>query len=185
MPDPVSRGAARTATLVALPVAALVGVLIFSLLGGFHHGGPKTGATPTAQPSSTVSATAPQLSDRAATVCRAFIAQLPGKIRDRHRRPVSAGAEQNAAYGDPALRVGCGAPRPSFPPTATVYPLSGVCFYASTAAGHSVWTTLDREVPVAITVPDSYSGPGQWVAEFSDAIAGSVPSASHTPIGCS
>ncbi len=185
MPDPVSRGAARTATLVAVPVAALVGVLVFWSLGGMRDGGSKTGTKPGPAPSGTVSAAAPHLSDRAATVCRAFIAQLPGKIRDRHRRPVSAGAEQNAAYGQPALRVGCGVARPSFPPTATVYPLSGVCFYASKVAGHSVWTTLDREVPVAITVPNSYSGPGQWAAEFSDTIAGAVPSAEHVPSGCS
>ncbi|MGA8112891.1 MAG: DUF3515 family protein [Actinocatenispora sp.] len=183
MADPVSRGAARTATLVALPAALVVGALVFWLLGGFG-GGRGASPTPTPQPSSTVRVDSSPLDGDAATVCRGFIAQLPGKIRNLHRRPVSDGVEQNAAFGQPPLLVHCGGPAASFPPTATVYGLAGVCFYADRQAHRSVWTTVDRRVPVTVTVPGSYSSPGQWVAEFSDSIAGSVRSADRIPTGC-
>jgi GNAT superfamily N-acetyltransferase len=36
------------------------------------------------------------------------VSQLPATVRDLTQRPVTAGAEQNAAYGDPALTVACG-----------------------------------------------------------------------------
>jgi Protein of unknown function (DUF3515) len=182
--DPVSKGAARTATLVALPVALLVGVLVFWLLGGFGGGKPESSDSPRPRPSSTVSVQAPAVNDRARIVCRGFIAQLPGTVRDLNRRPVSAGPELNAAYGQPPIVVRCGVPAASFPPTATLYTLSGVCFYAAKQDAETVWTTVDRQVPVAVTVPNSYSGAGQWVTEFSDDIAGAVPSLDKLPAGC-
>lgn len=186
MADEVSRGAARTATLVALPIALLVGVVAFWMLGGFGGGTPDTSASRSAtpQPSSTVSVAASALPDRAGTVCRALIATLPGTVRSLQRRPVSAGSEQNAAYGTPPLRLRCGVPTASVAPDATVYPLAGVCYIADKQSHRSVWTTVDREVPISITVPGSYDGAGQWVAEFSDSITGAVKSLHKAPTGC-
>lgn len=187
MADADSRAAARTATLIALPVAVLVGVLAFWLLGGFggRGGTPSASHSPSPQPTAPVAVPAPSLSASPGTVCRGLIAQLPGTIRDAKRRPVTAGPEQNAAYGQPPLTVACGVAAPKVARTATVYQLSGVCYLATKRpGGTSVWTTVDRTVPVAITVPGSYSGAGQWAAEFSDSIAGSVPSADSAPSGC-
>lgn len=187
MADADSRAAARTATLIALPLALIAGGLAFWLLGGLGggNGGKKAAGSPSPQPTSTVRMPAPSLAATPTTVCRGLIAQLPGTIRSAKRRPVSAGAEQNAAYGQPALRVACGVAAPKVASTATVYQLSGVCYLATKQRdGSSVWTTVDRKVPVAITVPASYSGAGQWAAEFSDPIAGSVPSSDTAPSGC-
>ena len=186
MADSVSRGAARTATLVAVPIALLVGVLAFWLLGGF--GG--TAARPTASASATPTATgpvtmsAPPLAGAAILACRAFIAQLPESVRQLPRRQVSNGVEQNAAYGDPPLTVSCGVPAPTVAPTATVYSLSGVCWYERKATGGTTWTTVDRTVPIAVTVPGRYASPGQWTTEFSDTIVNSVPSSKTRPTGC-
>lgn len=185
MPVPDSRRAARLATLTAVPVALLVGVLAFWLLGGFGKAGPRPG--PGARPQSTepVTMPAPPLSERAATVCRALLSQLPDSVRELRRRPVTAGAEQNAAYGDPAITMACAAgPVPSFPPDATLWGLSGVCWYAVERGGTSVWTTVDREVPVTVAVPAGYAQPGQWVIEFSAPVVASVPSAVQIPSGC-
>jgi hypothetical protein len=186
--DSVSRSAARTATLAAVPIALLVGVLAFWLLGGF--GG--TAAKPTASASATPTATspvtmsAPPLAGGAILTCRAFIAALPDSIRKLPRRPVSNGVEQNAAYGDPPVTVSCGVPPVTVPPTATVYPVSGVCWYAQPVAGSkdTTWTTVDRTVPVSVAVPGGYDSPGQWAAEFNDTIIGSVPSSKTRPTGC-
>lgn len=175
MADETTRRAARLATLVAVPVALVVAaVLIFLTVGG-------AGRRPSDDP---VPMAAPKLSARQATVCRALLSQLPPAVRDLAQRPVTAGPEQNAAYGDPAITLACGTALPSFAPTDTVYPLDGVCWYPAKRPDGTAWTTLDREVPVTVTVPAAYEGPAQWVIEFSTPVAAAVPAAADPPYGC-
>jgi hypothetical protein len=185
MADPASRRAALYATLVAVPIAILVGVIAFAYIGSRTS---KSDAKPSASPSATVPTSAvgmpaPKLSAAHAQACLAFIAQLPTHVRNLAERHVTAGPEQNAAFGEPPVTVQCGAAPVRPAPTATVYPISGVCWFPTTGANSTVWTTLDREVPVAVTVPNTYSGSGQWVAEFSAPLVNAMPSI-HTPYHC-
>jgi uncharacterized protein DUF3515 len=183
MVDPVARGAARWAAAIAVPLALVAGFVSYHLLTGAAH--PAVSAAPAPQSTGPVTMPAPPLAERPATVCRALLSQLPANLRDRPRRPVTAGPEQNAAYGDPAITLACGAgPPPSLAPDATVYNLSGVCWYASPGSTATAWTTVDREVPVTVTVPNSYAGQGTWVIEFSPVIGSSVPGAASVPGGC-
>jgi len=183
--DEITKSAARLATIITVPVVLLVGALLFVLVGGANGSGdPAASPSPRPQATGPVTMAAPQLTPRQAIVCRALLSQLPDKIRDRAQRPVTAGPEQNAAYGDPAITLACGTKVPSFPPTDTVYPLDGVCWYAAKGPTGSVWTTLGREVPVTVTVPASYDQPGQWVIEFSTPVAAAVPSTGQLPYGC-
>jgi hypothetical protein len=183
--DQETRGAARLAAAVALPAALVAGLVAFWALGGFGGGPGHPAASLGPRATSAVPMVAPSLAVRPATVCRALLAQLPSALRDRPRRPVTAGSEQNAAYGDPAITLACGTgPGPSVDPTADVYPLSGVCWYAVPGRDTTMWSTLDREVTITVTVPNSYSGQGQWVIEFSGPIVASVPSVTKVPSGC-
>jgi len=185
--DQATRGAARLAAGIALPVALLAGLLAFWVFGGFGGSDRAQPAASSPRPQATgpVAMPAPSLPARPATVCRALLSTLPDTLRDRTRRPVSAGPEQNAAYGDPAITLACGAgPRPSVDPVAEVYPLSGVCWYAVPGPDTTAWTALDREVTITVTVPNSYSGQGQWVIGFSGPIVASVPAVTSVPSGC-
>jgi hypothetical protein len=164
--------AIRLATAVAVPFALLAGFVAFQVLKP---------ETPKAQSTGPVQMPVRQLDERQATVCRALLAQLPQQVRDRARRPVTAGSEQNAAFGDPAITVACGVSKPSYAPTDTVYPLNDVCWFADSTGTR--WSTVDREVPVEITVPRGYDPPAQWVILFSDAVAAGIPSA-EAPWGC-
>jgi len=168
------------ATVLALPVAILTGVLVYNL------GMP--GDTPSAQPNGTatgpVTVTAAPLGERAEVVCRALVAKLPDHVRDARRRPVSAGPEQNAAYGDPAVVLACGVPTASFADTDDVYLLNGVCWHTTGASGATVWQTVDREIPVQVTVPGAKDGSSQWVIGLTTAIGSTVPSAKTAPSGC-
>ena len=186
MADRVTRSAARTATLAALPVALLAGLLVFWLMGGVGGGHEPADDKPPPGPQSTapVAIAAPPLPERAAAVCRALLAELPGSVRELARRPVTAGPEQNAAYGDPAITLACGTPRPSFPPEEFLLGISRVCWYTDEQPDRSIWTTVDREIPVTVTVPKQYEGAGDWVNEFSGALAGTVPPAKTKPSGC-
>ena len=168
----VRRSASRVATLVAVPLALLAGFVAFQALKP---------ATPKPQETGPVTMPGKALDARQAEVCRALLSRMPEQVRDRQRRQVTAGHEQNAAFGDPAITLVCGGETASFAPTEMVYPLSGVCWVPDPAGTR--WTTVDREVPVVINVPKDYDSPGQWVAAFSGAISATVPPA-HVPSGC-
>ncbi|GII20699.1 DUF3515 domain-containing protein [Planosporangium mesophilum] len=172
---------ARLATLVALPVAVLVGLIAFWSLGGFKS---DRSERPRPQSTAPVPMTATSLAPADAAACRELLNRLPGALRDRPRRPVTAGPEQNAAYGDPPITLSCGAPPVSPPAGADVYLLSGVCWYSQSGGGSTVWTTVDRQTPVRVTVPDAYRPPGQWVIEFSGPITTTLPRAANVPAGC-
>jgi len=120
----------------------------------------------------------------AVVVCRALLSRLPYELRGAPRRPVGAGPEQNAAYGDPPLTVACGVAPARYPPTDKVYRLDATCWHAT--ADGTVWTTVDRETAVRVTVPRAYDPPGQWVIELSAPVTEAVPSlpAAQLPFGC-
>lgn len=188
MTDPDLRalrlGAARTASLIAIPIALAIGALSLWRFGAFDGATPRASSTPPVQATGPVTMTAPTLAEDTAAVCRTVIAHLPDAVRDWNRRPVSAGQEQNAAYGEPALTVACGAPPASVDPTADVYPLGGVCFVAAPGSGGAIWTTVDRQVPVVVTVPGDADGSAQSVIVVAPAIASNDPVSANKPSGC-
>lgn len=187
MVDRVHRSAALVAALVAVPAAVLAGVVAFAMLDGAAADPANRGteASPRGTATGPVTTQERELTEREAVVCRALLSQLPGQVRDLPQRPVTAGAEQNAAYGDPPITVECGVPSADYAPTDRVYPLEGVCYHPTEEEGRSVWVTLDREVPIRVTVPEAYDGPGQWVAGLSDTVVSTILSSGDAPSpGC-
>ncbi|MEU0550181.1 DUF3515 family protein [Micromonospora sp. NPDC005979] len=184
--DRTVRGAALLATVIALPVTLLVAVLAFAKLAPeTPAAAPSPSASATrAQSSAPVEMAAPALAERPATVCRALLSQLPQTIRDLTQRPVTAGPEQNAAYGDPALTVACGGAEPTIPATDEVWVVNRVCWHPVEETDMTVLTTVDRETPVTVRIPRSYPQPLQWAAPISSAIVASVPSGGAVPAGC-
>ncbi|BCL16187.1 DUF3515 family protein [Micromonospora sagamiensis] len=186
--DRTTRNAALVAALVALPVTVAVAGFTFNSLSS-----DEPAATPS--PSESVQALGPKattpvqmaaepLAERPATVCRALLAKLPSTVRELPQRPVTAGPEQNAAYGDPALTVSCGVPEPAIPATDTVWVVEQVCWHASEQSDVTVLTTVDREAAVRVTVPKRYEQPLQWVSPISEAIVASILTAGPVPSGC-
>ena len=151
-----------------MPVALVV---LLGLLWGFGVlSRPDTGP---------VAMDAPALTPEAAQVCRAIVADLPETVAGSARRAVTAGPEQNAAYGDPPVTLPCGTVPPAVEDTATVFPLSGVCWFPQPGTDATVWTTVDRAVPVSVTVPGPQEGSAQTVIAFSEAVEGRRPAAPH------
>ncbi|MBM0278864.1 DUF3515 family protein [Micromonospora sp. STR1s_6] len=180
------RGAALLATLVALPITLLVAVLAFNKISPDAPAATPTPSATTvgAQSTTPVEMAAPALAARPATVCRALLSQLPESIRDRAQRPVTAGPEQNAAYGDPALTVACGGTEPNFPSTDEVWTVNRVCWHLAEQADAAVLTTVDRETSITVRVPRAYEQPLQWVPTISSTIVATVPSGGAIPSGC-
>jgi hypothetical protein len=128
-----------------------------------------------------VSVPARSLDAATAEACRALLAKLPESVRDRGERPVTDGVEQNVAYGDPPIVLSCGVPKPTVPQVADLIGLSGVCWWPEEKSDGDVYTTVDRQVPVRVTVPKTYSPSAQWVVDFSAAITGSLPTLPAAP----
>lgn len=184
--DRSTRRAALWATLVAVPVTVAVAGFTFAKLSpDAPVAAPDPSPTSVGPRSSApVEMPAPALAERPGVVCRALVSQLPATVRDLAQRPVTAGAEQNAAYGDPALTVACGGAEPTVDATADVWTVNRVCWYADERSDATVLTTLDRETAVTVTVPRAYEGALQWLTPISDAVVASVPSGGDSPAGC-
>jgi hypothetical protein len=199
-PDKTARSAALTAAAIALPIALIAGVLIFWKLT--PNDGPAATPAPTSSaiqtvPSTPVRIAAPKLSAHDAQACLAFTSQLPTQVRNLPARKVSAGPEQNAAFGEPSITVQCGVTQPPMcetitpgqsgcvPLDADLLVMNGVCWYGDDGPATKLFTTMDREVAVQVGVPASYDQPAQWANEFSDAVVKTVKSKStNIPTGC-
>jgi hypothetical protein len=183
------RSPSVVATLTALPIALVAGLVAFWWLGGFR-GAPAPAPSPAPSSprpaaSGPVTVEAPALAGPAATACRALVAKLPRVDGDLPRRPVTAGPGQNAAYGDPPVILTCGtATVPSLAPTDTITQLSGVCWFTEEGPDATVWTTVDRAVPVRVRVPRTYDPPGERVVVFSTPITDTLEPATARPSGC-
>ncbi|MFY1669078.1 DUF3515 domain-containing protein [Plantactinospora sp. WMMB334] len=184
-PDRTTRQAALWATLVAVPLTVLVALLVFGQLS------PDPAGWPTPNPNSAaprvtapVQMAAPTLAERPATVCRALMSRLPATLRDLDQRPVTAGPEQNAAYGDPAVTLACGVARPVLADVADTWVINRVCWLAEHDNAGLVLTTVDREVPVRLTVPAGQEQTVQWAAPVSETLVASVPSLPDAPASC-
>jgi hypothetical protein len=198
-PDRTVRTAALWATVIAVPIALLAGLLIFNKVVPESGGAaPVASATqPAILPAEPVRMAAPELAARPAEVCLAVTSQLPTQVRDLLPRKVSAGPEQNAAWGEPALTVACGVTQPQMcasleqsgsgcvPLDTELMTMNRVCWYAEQQPDATAFTTMDREVAVRVTVPKQYAQPAQWANEFSDVVVKTVKSrTAGVPSGC-
>ena len=114
---------------------------------------PATGPVELAAPTAPAARTRP---------CAALVAALPQTLGPGlDRRPVTGDAARTAAWGDPPVTLVCGAPPAGDPGVDgepfDVGPPGGaiVRFLQDDVGAANVFTTRDRAVPVAITVPDS------------------------------
>jgi len=156
------RSAARLATLVAVPVTV---VLLAVAVLAERHGG--SGAEPVA-PASSAPATAkaskalpsvkvappPALSAAQQRACQDLISALPTDLGDLPARPVDSSSPYVAAWGEPAVTLRCGLPRPpSFIATADVQQINGVTWFPERRGATTAWVVVDRPVYVEVLVP--------------------------------
>lgn len=175
-----SRLPAIVATVVAVPIAVVAGIVVFNAIA------PAADDSVLVQEDlSPVSVEVPELSADAAVVCLALTATAPQEAGGLEARPVEGGdgaAEAVMAYGDPAIVATCGAAPVAVEDTAAVFKLNGVCWFSEEDGAE--WTTLDREVPVAVSVPADHEQPVDVLNDLSNVIAEKVPAAEDAPTGC-
>lgn len=129
---------------------------------------PTSIAQPTGEPVHVPKVPRTEIADR---WCPKMLAALPVKVGGLERRKVTGGNEYAAAWGNPAVIVHCGVPRPkTFTKTSDTYVINTVQWLVPQGRDpNPVWAAVDRSVYIAVTVPNSYSGDAM-LTPVSDAI---------------
>ena len=151
-------------------------VLVLALVLGHarnHHSAPR--ATPTA-PLGPVTIPAPAPNPAADAPCTAVIGHLPLTLQGMTARPARSTWPYVVAWGEPAVELVCGVPRPAaLTPgsSAQTIGVDGVFWLPVQGKDATVWTTIDRAAYVQVTVPRSFAQPP--LAPIADAIAAAMP----------
>ncbi|MEN8650673.1 DUF3515 domain-containing protein [Streptomyces sp. 21So2-11] len=121
----------------------------------------------------------PTLSAEAAEVCRALHQELPGSVDGQDSRPADPGSDFTAAWGDPAIVLRCGVPRPEKmgDPQAQGVDADGVNWlHEPQENGSQRFTSTYREAYVEITFPAKYAHDITPLAAFAGPVKKTVPS---------
>lgn len=115
-----------------------------------------------------VSVSPPQTDDATKQTCLNASRQLPETVLDQARRPTDPVSVLTASWGDPPIVWTCGTPTPSgLTPTSQVIEVNGVSWFPEEYTGGYVFTTVNREVNMSVSVPSSYAPEVSALADLS------------------
>lgn len=155
---------------MTIPVVVVVGLL----LGHLSEHPAASPSSPAALPAVTMAA--PPSSAGVDVPCTKVFSGLPVTLSGLSGRPARSTWTYVAAWGNPAIELTCGVPRPAaLTPgsSALVIEVDGVNWLPVQQRSLTVWTAIDRAVYVQVLVPSSYAQPP--LAPISDAIAANLP----------
>jgi uncharacterized protein DUF3515 len=118
----------------------------------------------------------PHVSGGTARACSALVAALPARVADQERRKVDPAGGYAAAWGDPAIELRCGGPRPrGFDRFSTCQVTNGVAWFIpeSQVQGHPVpitMTTVGRAEYVEVRIPRDYFPPATAMVDLAPAV---------------
>lgn len=123
-----------------------------------------------------VTVAAPPANSAADAPCTKLLGTLPITLAGLSGRPARSSWTYVAAWGDPAVTLRCGVPRPgSLKPGSSDFLLgvNGVNFLQSRQDDAHVFTAIDRTAYIEVSVPESYAQPP--LGPIADAIAKALP----------
>ena len=172
--------ASRRATYIAIPAALIAGGITAAIIASNLSGISDDGNNNSGMLSSVTVKELPGTEDK----CANLIDGLPEKVDDRVQRSVK-GHPGSLAWGQPPIVLVCGVDKPAdYKATAQLTQVNGVTWFVktdtdATAYGlpgkNTVWTTMDREVYVAVAVPNAVPGSAA-IAPISTTVAQRLPS---------
>ena len=178
MPSVDSETGAPPRFLIVIAAAIALGLAVAVAVFGLSSPSEESaGAGDAPRPLPLVPVPAPQA---ASAPCTTLLSVIPGRLtssgHDLTRRELAAPAPPaTAGWGDVdpvVLRCGLDRP-PELVPTAQLRVVNGVRWLQVPAAGTATWFVVDRDVYIALTVPDSAgTGPLQ---QISDTIVATLP----------
>ncbi|MGA8208948.1 MAG: DUF3515 domain-containing protein, partial [Nocardioidaceae bacterium] len=115
-----------------------------------------------------------------ARACAALVAALPDRVADQDRREVRSEGGYVAAWGDPAIVLRCGVPRPrGFDRFSGCQNANGVDWFIpeSQQSGHPVavrMTTVGRAQNVEVSIPEKFFPPVNTMVDLAPALKRTV-----------
>jgi Protein of unknown function (DUF3515) len=125
----------------------------------------------------------PTPSARAAEMCRKLQKQLPGTVDGLDRSASGPDSDFAADWGDPAVQLRCGVPRPElltpgsehYNPTADGVEVNGVLWLPEKQDDGYRFTTSGRKAFIELTVPGEYAPEVNALTDLADAVKKTVP----------
>ncbi|GAB3686850.1 DUF3515 domain-containing protein [Nocardiopsis oceani] len=119
----------------------------------------------------TVQMQPPETDGQTAEVCADLVADLPDTLMDQERAALQPESEIMAAWGDPPIGLRCGVPRPSaLELDSTLEEINGVAWLPQPEDDPTLYTAVEREAFVELTVPPAHGAPAPALTEVSDLI---------------
>ena len=126
----------------------------------------------------------PSPTGAAAAACRDLAEALPDRVEGRARAELDVAGPYVAAWGDPAIVLRCGVPRPerltpgseSYDPAADTVTVNEVSWLLEEQPDGIRFTTTERAVFVEVTVP------GDYAPEVNPLLDLAAPVAAHIPL---
>ncbi len=175
-PHASSRSYRRRAAVIASAIALPLTVILALALTAGHRSTTPVGPAPVL---SVAGFPANPASD---ATCARILQRLPVTLSGLVTRRVSSASASVVAWGDPAVVLRCGVPRPTglVPASADYVQEVGdgagrsVEWLPATGKKQTVWTTIDRRVYVEVTVPGKYDG-ASMITPLTTAVAQATP----------
>ncbi|UGY93803.1 DUF3515 domain-containing protein [Streptomyces gobiensis] len=125
----------------------------------------------------------PSPSGQAAADCRTLHSRLPEKVEGQQRVEPEPKSVYTAVWGDPAIELRCGVPRPEvltpgsehYNPTTEAVEVNGVEWLLEEQPDGYRFTTIGRTAFVELTVPGVYAPEVGVLTDFANAVRGAVP----------
>jgi hypothetical protein len=153
-------------------------VIVLLVLG--HPGKSTPSSAGTGKVLAPISASAPPSDPAAGAPCTALLSDLPVAIPTSNGtlggRVVHSSSTFITAWGNPAIVLRCGVPRPAgltVNSGAFVVGIEGVNFFESKTGAEFVYTAIDRAAYIEVSVPKAYAQPP--LGPIADAIAKALP----------
>ncbi|WP_259370638.1 DUF3515 domain-containing protein [Streptomyces sp. SCUT-3] len=130
-----------------------------------------------------VEVAAPSPSGDAARACRALDGALPGSVDGLPGRETDPASRWTAAWGDPAVTLRCGVPKPEvltpgseqYNPTSESVEVDGVQWLPEDVGDGYRFTTLRREADVEVFVPHAHAPGPEVLVDLAEAVGRAVP----------
>ncbi len=118
----------------------------------------------------------PSPSAQAAAVCRALHKELPTTVNGLKQGTAKPASDYTAVWGDPAVQLRCGVPRPAAMGSTTASAeVNGVEWLPEKRKDGYRFTTVLRRAYVEVTVPKKYAPEINALIDFAKAVKKTVP----------
>ncbi|WP_432253285.1 DUF3515 domain-containing protein [Streptomyces sp. HNM1019] len=137
---------------------------------------PVAGCSFTGDSDDTKASAVPSPAPRAAAMCRTLHKELPDAVNGLKRGTADPSSDYTAVWGDPAVQLRCGVPRPEAMGSKTASAeVNGVDWLPEKRDDGYRFTTVLRRAYVEVTVPRKYSPEVNPLLDLARAVKKTVP----------